>query len=100
MKKLIQPVLIAFLLCLLILPGVSKSKPKNIMLLFDLKNYNNEIDKTVDHFFNKVISADDQLIVMTPAGKMLSYSSKTISASPQKVSSEIKDALKKHTSVT
>ena len=100
MKKLIQPVLIAFLLCLLILPVVSKDKPKNIMLLFDLKDYNKEIDNTVDHFLNKVISADDQLIVMTPAGKMFSYSSKTISASLQKVSSEIKDALKKHTSVT
>lgn len=100
MKRLIQPVLIAFLLCLLILPVVSKSKPKNIMLLFDLKDYNKEIDNTVDHFLNKVISSDDQLIVMTPAGKMFSYSSKTISASPQKVSSEIKDALKKHTSVT
>lgn len=100
MKRLIQPVLIAFLLCLLILPVVSKSKPKNIMLLFDLKDYNKEIDNTVNHFFNKVISSDDQLIVMTPAGKMFSYSSKTISASPQKVSSEIKDALKKHTSVT
>ncbi len=100
MIKLIQPVLIAFLLCLLILPVVSKGKPKNIMLLFDLKDYNKEIDNTVDHFFNKVISSDDQLIVMTPARKMFSYSSKTISASRQKVSSEIKDALKKHTSVT
>ncbi|MDD8032143.1 MAG: hypothetical protein PHQ25_09180 [Acidobacteriota bacterium] len=100
MRKLIQTILLAFFLCLLVLPVVSKDKPKNIMLLFDLKDYNKEIESTVDHFFNKVIGSGDQLIVMTPAGKIFSYSSKTISASPQKIISEIKDALKKHTSVT
>ncbi|HRD02452.1 MAG TPA: hypothetical protein PLP57_07405 [Candidatus Saccharicenans sp.] len=70
------------------------------MLLFDIKYYSHEIDNTVDLFFKKMISPGDQLIIMTPARKMLSYSSKTIAESPQKVNREIKDTLKKHTSVT
>ncbi|MDD8021350.1 MAG: hypothetical protein PHU81_09300 [Acidobacteriota bacterium] len=85
---------------LLILPLFSKGKPRNIMLLFDLKEYNQEIDNTVDYFFKKVIGPDDQLIVMTPSTKIFSYSSKTIAESSQKVNREIKDVLKKHTSVT
>lgn len=74
--------------------------PKNIMLLFDIKNYNKEIDNTIDFFFKKYLGTNDQLIIMTPANKLYSYSNKILSESRKKINKEIKDAIKKHTSIS
>lgn len=75
-------------------------KPKNIMLLFDTKEYNKEIDSTIDFFFTKALGSNDQLIIMTPANKLLSYSSKVISESREKINEEVKDIINKHTSMS
>ncbi len=99
MKKLIYVIGTLILFALIFQPLLSIDKPKNIMLLFDLKDYNKEIDSTIDSFFKKAVSSRDQLIVMTPAGKIYSYSSNILSESRKKVSQEIKDTLRKHTSV-
>lgn len=75
-------------------------KPKNIMLLFDIKNYNKEIDNTIDFFFKKSLGSNDQLIIMTPANKLYSYSYKILSESRKKINEEVKDTIKKHTSIS
>lgn len=100
MKKLINLICVFIFFNIIFQPLFSTDKPKNIMLLFDLKDYNKEIDSTIDTFFKKALSSKDQLIVMTPAGKIYSYSSKILSKSKKKVNQEIKDTLRKHTSVS
>jgi len=75
-------------------------QPKNIMLLFDLKDYNKEIDYTIDSFFKKCLGSNDQLIIMTPTNKLYSYSSKILSESRKKINKEVKDTIKKHTSIS
>lgn len=74
--------------------------PKNIMLLFDIKNYNKEIDNAIDSFFKKGLGSNDQLIIMTPANKLLSYSNKILSESRKKITEKVKDTIKKHTSIS
>lgn len=91
---------VVFTMCVFMTLSVnSAEKPKNIMLLFDTKDYNKEIDNTIDVFFKKTLGSNDQLIVMTPANKMYSYSSETISQSREKINQEVKDTVKKHTSI-
>jgi len=75
-------------------------KPKNIMLLFDIKDYNKEIEYTIDFFFEKGLGSKDQLIIMTPTNKLYSYSSKVLSESRKTINQEIKDTIKKHTSIS
>lgn len=74
--------------------------PKNIMLLFDIKDYNKEIDNTLDFFFKKYLGSNDQLIIMTPTNKLYSYSNKVLSKSRKTINKEIKNTIKKHTSVS
>jgi hypothetical protein len=90
-----------FLIFILTSSAVTASnKPKNIMLLFDLKDYSKEIDNTIDTLFKKDLGPKDQLIIMTPANKLYSYSNKVISQSRKKINEEIKDTLRKHTSMS
>lgn len=92
-----------FLIFIFLIPVVSyagNKKPRNIMLVFDIKDYNNEIKKTINFFFNKTLRQNDQLIIMTPANKLYSFSRKTLSSSRDKISKKIKNLLKKDTSVS
>jgi len=84
----------------MIFTAYADKKPKNIMLIFDIKEYNKEIESTIDFFFTKALGSNDQLIIMTPANKLLSYSSKVISESREKINEEVKDTIKKHTSMS
>lgn len=78
----------------------ASSKPKNIMLLFDIKDYNKGIDYTIDFFFKKVLDSSDQLIIMTPANKLYSYSNKILSESRRAINEKVKDTIKKDTSIS
>lgn len=100
MKKRIYLSSVFLVLILLISTVYAGEKSKNIMLIFDIKNYNKEIDYTIDFFFKKTLGSNDQLIIMTPANKLLSYSSKVISESREKINKEVKDTIKKHTSMS
>jgi len=97
MKKL-------FILCLFLSlfmffnANIFSAEPRNIMLLFDIKEYNKKIENTVDDFFENFLKSNDQVIIMTPAGKLYSYSSKTLSSSKNNVQDNIKNTLRKHTS--
>ena len=75
-------------------------KPKNIMLLFDIKDYNKEIDYTIDFFFKKGLDSSDQLIIMTPANKLYSYSNKILSESRRAINEKVKDTIKKDASIS
>jgi len=70
------------------------------MLVFDLKDYKIEIERTVEYFFNNELTPDDQVIVITPARKLYSFSKETLRSSKEQIIMKINDALKKHTSVT
>lgn len=101
--KRCSSIFIFFLIFIFLIPVVSyagNKKARNIMLIFDIKDYNNEIEKTIDFFFNKTIRQNDQLIIMTPANKLYSFSRKTLSSSRDKISKKIKNLLKKDTSVS
>lgn len=100
MEKKIYVTSVFLVLILLILTVSAGEKPKNIMLLFDIKDYNKEIDYTIDLFFKKSLSSKDQLIIMTPANKLYSYSSKVLSGSRTTIIQEVKDTIKKHTSIS
>ena len=100
MEKKIHVLSVFLVLILLILAVSGGEKPKNIMLLFDIKDYNKEIDYTIDLFFQKSLSSKDQLIIMTPANKLYSYSSRVLSESKNKINEEVKDTIKKHTSIS
>ncbi len=100
MKKRIYISSVFLILILMIFAVYAGEKPKNIMLLFDTKEYNKEIDSTIDFFFTKALGSNDQLIIMTPANKLLSYSSKVISESREKINEEVKDIINKHTSMS
>lgn len=99
MKKLICVTVVLVMFLLTILSLAASDKPKNIMLLFDLKDYNKEIDSTIDLFFKKILGPRDHLIIMTPANKIYSYSSKILSESGPKIIQEVKNNVKKHASV-
>ena len=100
MRKKIYFFSIFLVLILLSLTVSGGEKAKNIMLLFDIKDYNKEIDYTIDLFFKKGLGSKDQLIIMTPSNKLYSYSSKVLSESKKAIIEEVKDALKKHTSIS
>lgn len=100
MRETLKYSTIVILFILLVSPVFSVDKPRNIMLLFDLKEYDKEIESTIDYFFTRTLRPGDQLMVMTPANKIYSYSSRTLYESRHKVIGEIKNSLKKHTSVT
>jgi len=100
MKKRIYVSSVFLVLILLIFSAQAGEKPKNIMLLFDIKDYNKEIDYTIDFFFKKSLGSKDQLIIMTPANKLYSYSSKVLSESRKMINEEVKDTIKKHTSIS
>lgn len=70
------------------------------MLLFDLKDHNRQIDNTIDHFFSKVLRDNDQLILVTPTQKLVSYSSRTLAESRKKILKDVKELIRKHTSVS
>jgi hypothetical protein len=100
MKKMISISGIFLIFILMSSAVFAGDKPKNIMLLFDLKDYSKEIDNTIDSLFKKDLGPNDQLILMTPASKLYSYSNKVISQSRKKINEEIKDTLRKHTSIS
>lgn len=100
MKKRIYHSSVFLVLILLILTVYASEKSKNIMLIFDIKNYNKEIDYTIDFFFKKSLGSNDQLIIMTPANKLLSYSSKVLSESKKMINKKVKDTLRKDTSTS
>jgi hypothetical protein len=100
MKKTIYVFGIFLIFVLMNSAVIASNKPKNIMLLFDLKDYSKEIDYTIDTLFKKDLGPKDQLIIMTPTNKLYSYSSKVISQSRKKINEEIKDTLRKHTSIS
>ncbi|MFP4082179.1 MAG: hypothetical protein ACLFVG_05385 [Candidatus Aminicenantes bacterium] len=100
MKKRIYLFSVFLILVLIIFNIHAGEKPKNIMFLFDIKDYPKEIDYAIDSFFNKALGPKDQLIIMTPANKMLSYSSQALSESRKKINQEVKDTIKKHTSLS
>lgn len=100
MKKIIYVSIIFLIFILMSSALLAGDKAKNIMLLFDLKDYSKEIDNTIDSLFKKGLGPTDQLIIMTPASKLYSYSNKVISQSRKKINEEIKDTLKKHTSIS
>jgi hypothetical protein len=100
MRKKIYFFSIFLVLILLSLTVSGGEKAKNIMLLFDIKDYNKEIDYTIDLFFKKGLGSKDQLIIMTPSNKLYSYSSKVLSESKKAIIEEVKDTLKKHTSIS
>lgn len=100
MKKTIYVFGIFLIFVLMNSAVIASNKPKNIMLLFDLKDYSKEIDYTIDTLFKKDLGPKDQLIITTPTNKLYSYSSKVISQSRKKINEEIKDTLRKHTSIS
>jgi hypothetical protein len=100
MKKTIYVFGIFLIFILMSSSVIASDQPKNIMLLFDLKDYSKEIDNTIDTLFKKDLGPKDQLIIMTPANKLYSYSNKVISQSRKKINEEIKDTLRKHTSMS
>jgi len=75
------------------------SKARNIMLVFDLKDYKVEIQRAVEYFFNNELTPDDQVIVITPARKLYSFSKNTLQSSKEQIKIQINDALRKHTMV-
>lgn len=81
-------------------PLSAGENPRNIMLLFDLKNYDKQIGAAIDCFFQNFLSDKDQLIIMTPTERMLSYSSRTLSESREKIRRETKELIRKHASVS
>lgn len=100
MKKTIYVFGIFLIFILMNSAVIAGNKPKNIMLLFDIKDYSKEIDYTIDTLFKKDLGPKDQLIIMTPTNKLYSYSNKVISQSRKKINEEIKDTLRKHTSIS
>jgi len=100
MKKMIYISGIFLIFILMNFSVYAGDMSKNIMLLFDIKDYNKEIDNTIDFFFKKYLGTNDQLIIMTPANKLYSYSNKVLSKSRETINKEIKDTIKKHTSIS
>ena len=98
-KKNLKFILISFMLLLFFMRGNLISKTRNILLIFDLKDYKVEIERAVECFFNNELTSDDQLIVITPARKLYSFSKNTLQGSKEQIITKIKDALKKHTVV-
>ena len=99
MKKNLKFLLISIILLLFVINGNLISKARNIMLVFDLKDYKIEIKRTIEYFFNNELTPDDQVIVITPAGKLYSFSKETLRSSKEQIIININDALRKHTLV-
>lgn len=100
MRKWIYLAGVLCLCSILLQPVYADDKPKNIMLLFDLNDHNKEIESTIDLFFKKVLNSRDQIMVMTPANKIYSYSSTALRQSRNKINREVREAVRKHTSVS
>jgi hypothetical protein len=87
------------MLLLFIMNGNLLSKARNIMLVFDLKDYKVEIKRAVEYFFNDELTPDDQVIVITPARKLYSFSKNTLQKSKEQIIIQINNALRKQTMV-
>ncbi len=100
MKKSILCITAFLFLFALILTAFPMDRSRNILLLFDLKDYDKQIDNTIDYFFQNELQDHDQLIIMTPTRKLAGYSSQTISESRKKTQKEVKDLVRRHTSIS
>ncbi|NIM91434.1 MAG: hypothetical protein GTO17_10860 [Candidatus Aminicenantes bacterium] len=96
MKKNLKFCLISIILLFFVMNGKLVCKARNIMLVFDLKDYKVEIKRAVEYFFNHELTPDDQVIVITPARKLYSFSKNTLQRSKKQIISQINDALRKH----
>jgi len=99
MKTNLKIYSIPILMLLFIANVPLESKTRNIMLVFDLKEYKNEIKDTIDYFFEEELTPNDQVIIITPSKKLFSFSKETLKSSKEQIAQQINAALRKHTSV-
>lgn len=67
--------------------------PRNFVLLFDILNYNRDVGDALTHFYTRILGADDQLIIYTPA-RAYGFSKNTLAQPKRELSEAMKEKLR------
>jgi len=74
-------------------PEDSISQRRNLIICYDIKNYDSRIRQTVANIFNQLVREGDNLIVYSPA-KVYGFSQKTLSRPKRELITWLQDRLK------